>query len=188
MRCLPTLPRRPGRRSGFEKTLGFGATALRPRKETSAPKKRAMVIVTTRVFWNCKCPDNSVHSKDQERCRCSGASIIKNSSHLNKTGHSQPLRRTSNGQEVTCQNNADTVISCWASRHSRQSTWVGRGPFFVELTGLAKHAHKGAGRHFGSVNPAFRSHHCQGLRGMVNKRESGTPRLNVQCGGNPHTH
>ena len=32
-----------------------------------------MEIVTTSMFWNCECPDNSVHSKDQEQCQRCGA-------------------------------------------------------------------------------------------------------------------
>ena len=30
-----------------------------------------MEIVTTSMFWNCRCPSNFIHSKDQSRCeRC----------------------------------------------------------------------------------------------------------------------
>jgi hypothetical protein len=32
-----------------------------------------MEILTTSMFWNCQCPSNSVHSKDQPRCERCGA-------------------------------------------------------------------------------------------------------------------
>ena len=32
-----------------------------------------MEIITTSMFWNCQCPDNFIHSKNQTRCERCGA-------------------------------------------------------------------------------------------------------------------